>query len=147
MAGKITKKIGEILIEDGLLTPAQLEEALAEQKKQGGLLGQVLINKKFVDEDHLTSALSKQFHIPYLPLRDYSINPDMASVLKAEFCHENLLVGFDGNAKRICIAVSDPLNVNAVEQVKAMTQKTPHVFISKISEIRNALYFLYHEKA
>lgn len=145
MDSKLRRKIGEILIEDGLLTSAQLEEALAWQKEKGGLIGNILVEKDLVSEESLIAALGKQFKIPYLPLKSYSINPDMAELLKADFCHQNHLVAFDFDAKKIYVAVADPMNFEAVEKIEALTGHTPQVFISKISEILNAIYFIYHE--
>ena len=101
MAGKIRKKLGEILIEDGLLTRAQLEEALVHQREEGGLIGQVLIDMNLVDEAHLVSALGKQFQIPYIPLKNYAVNPDVTDLLKAELCEQNILVGFDADSKKM----------------------------------------------
>lgn len=147
MDQKEKRKIGEILIEDGLLTREQLAEALALQKETGGLLGQVLVAEHFVEEDHLISALGKQFKIPYISLGHYAINPDMADLLKADFCHKHFLVAFDCDSKKIFLALADPLNGEAVEQVKAMTGRIPQVFLSRMSEILNAIYFLYHEKS
>lgn len=146
MAGKIRKKIGQILIEDDLLEPSQLKEALAYQAEHGGLIGQILIEKKFVDEEHIVGALGKQFRIPYLPLKNYTANPDAALLLKPGFCRENLLVPFDCDAKRISIAIADPSDQEAIEKVKTMTQRNPQIFISRISEIRDAIFSLYQEK-
>jgi type IV pilus assembly protein PilB len=142
---KIKRKIGEILIEDGLLSKAQLEEALAFQKEKGGLIGRILVEKKFVDEESLIGALGKQFKVPYIPLKNYAINPDMAGMLSAEFCHENTVVAFDCDAKKVYVAVADPLNDAAIEKIRALTGRIPQVFLAKISEILNAIYFIYHE--
>lgn len=145
MGSKIKRKIGEILIEDGLLSKAQLEEALAHQKEKGGLLGKIFIEKKFLDEESLIGALGKQFKMPYIPLKNYSINPDMAGMLKADFCHENLAVAFDCDHKKVYVAVSDPANDAVIEKIRSLTGRIPQVFLSKISEILNAIYFIYHE--
>ena len=145
MAPKIKRKIGEILIEDGLLSKVQLEEALAQQNEKGGLLGSILIEKHFVGEESLVSALGKQFKIPYLPLKSYSINPDMAEILPAAFCHENQAVAFDCDHKKVYVAVADPMNEAAIEKIKTLTGRIPQVFLSRISEILNAIYFIYHE--
>ena len=146
MDTKIRRRIGEILIEDGLLSKAQLEEALAYQKEKGGLIGSILVEKNFVSEESLIGALGKQFKVPYLPLKSYSINPDMAELLKADFCHKHQVVPFDFDSKKIYIAIADPMNREAIEQVRALTGRIPQVFISRISEILNAIYFIYHEK-
>lgn len=145
MNSKIKRKIGEILIEDGLLSKARLEEALALQKEKGGLIGKILVEKRFVDEDSLIGALGKQFKIPYLPLKSYAINPDMAGMLSADFCHENMMVAFDCDHKKVYIAVADPLNDAAVEKIRTLTGRIPQVFLARISEILNAIYFIYHE--
>ena len=139
------QKIGEILIEDGLLSKAQLEEALAFQKANGGLIGKILIDKKYVDEDSLIGALGKQFKVPYIPLKNYSINSDMAGMLTAEFCHENTVVAFDCDSKKVYVAVADPVNDAVIEKIKTLTGRIPQVFLARISEILNAVYFIYHE--
>lgn len=145
MSPKVRRKIGEILIEDGLLSKAQLEEALAHQKEKGGLIGKILVEKKFVEEEALIGALGRQFKIPYIPLKNYSINPDMADLLKADFCHENMMVAFDCDHKKVYVAVADPMNDTAIEMIRTLTGRVPQVFLSRISEILNAIYFIYHE--
>ena len=116
MTDKTNKKIGEILIEDGLIQPAQLAEALEHQKLHGGLVGQILIEKKFLDEDSLVSALGKQARVPYIPLCRYAMNPEMATLLKADFCNTNLVVAFDGDARKVFLAMADPLDKETVER-------------------------------
>lgn len=145
MSPKIKRKIGEILIEDGLLSKAQLEEALAYQKEKGGLIGKILVEKKFIDEESLLSSLGKQFKVPYIPLKNYAINPEMAAMLKADFCHENMLVAFDCEPKKVYVAVADPMNDAAIEKIRTLTGRIPQVFLAKIAEILNAIYFIYHE--
>jgi Type II secretion system (T2SS), protein E, N-terminal domain len=139
------RKIGEILIEDGLLSKAQLEEALTLQREKGGLLGQILIEKKFMDEESLIGALGKQFKVPFIPLKSYAINPDMGGMLVADFCHKNTLVAFDCDSKRVFVAVADPMNTAALDEIRKMTGRVPHVFLARISEILNAIFFIYHE--
>lgn len=142
---KQKRKIGEILVEDGFLSKDQLEEALAHQKKNGGLIGQILVDKKFVTEDSLVGALCKQFKVPFLPLKNYAINPDMANMLSADFCHENMAVAFDCDSKKVYVAMADPLNVAAIEKIRKTTNRIPQIFLARISEILNAIYFVYHE--
>jgi type IV pilus assembly protein PilB len=145
MNPKIKRKIGEILIEDGLLSKAQLEEALAFQKEKGGLIGKILVEKKFVAEESLIGALGKQFKVPYIPLKNYAINPDMVNMLNADFCHKNVVVAFDCDPKKVYIAVADPLSDAVLENIRELTGRIPQVFLARISEILNAIYFIYHE--
>ncbi|MEI7751545.1 MAG: hypothetical protein WCJ71_05565 [Candidatus Omnitrophota bacterium] len=145
MDQKTKRKIGEILIEDGLLSKAQLEEALAYQEEKGGLIGQILIEKKFVEEESLIGALGKQFKVPYIPLKNYAINPDMSGMLSADFCHENMAVAFDCDHKKVYVAVADPVNTAVVEKIRTLTGRIPQLFLARSSEILNAIYFIYHE--
>lgn len=145
MGQKLDRKIGEILIEAGLLSKAQLEESLALQKEKGGMIGEIFVTKKFVDEESLVGALGKQFNVPYIPLKSYSINPDMAEVLTAEFCHVHTAVAFDCDQKKVYIAIANPASETAIEQIRTLTGRTPQVFLAKVSEILNAIYFIYHE--
>ena len=145
MNPKVKRTIGEILFEDGLLSKAQLEEGLAYQKERGGLIGKILIEKKFVDEESLIGALGKQFKIPYIPLKNYAINPDMAGMLNADFCHENMMVAFDCDSKKVYVAVEDPMNEAAIAKIRTMTGRIPQIFLARISEILNVIYFIYHE--
>ena len=75
MSPKVRRRIGEILIEDGLLSKTQLEEALAHQKEKGGLIGKILVEKNFVDEETLIGALGKQFKVPYSRSRTIRSTP------------------------------------------------------------------------
>ena len=147
MDQKMKKKIAEILVEDGLLSKAHLEEALAYQKEKGGLIGSILVEKKFVDEESLISALGKQSKVPYIPLKNYAINPDMAGMLSDDFCHENTVVAFDCDHKKIYVALADPINDEIVEKIRKQTGRIPQIFLARISDILNAIYFIYHEKS
>ena len=142
---KKKRKIGEILIEDGLLSEAQMEEALVFQKEKGGMIGQILVEKKFVEEELLIGSLGKQFKVPYIPLKNYAINPDMIGLLNADFCHENMVVAFDCDHKKVYVAVADPMNDAAIEKIRTLTGRIPQVFLAKISDILNTIYFIYHE--
>ncbi len=145
MESEKKRKIGEILVEGGLLSKAQLEEALAFQKEKGGMIGQILVEKKFIEEESLTGALGKQSQVPYIPLKNYAINPDMAAMLTSDFCHENMAVAFDCDHKKVYIAVADPLNDAVIEKIRTLTGRIPQVFLARISEILNAIFFIYHE--
>jgi Type II secretion system (T2SS), protein E, N-terminal domain len=145
MEPKKSGKIGEILVEDGLLSKAQLEEALALQREKGGLLGQILIEKKFIDEESLIGTFGKQFKLPYIPLKNYAINPDMGGMLAADFCHKNTLVAFDCDSKRVYVAMADPMNAAALDEIRKVTGRIPQVFLARISEVLNAVFFIYHE--
>ncbi len=137
------KRIGEILIESGCLTPENLEEALQHQKKEGGMIGQILIRLGYISEESLIAAMGKQTHIPYIPLSHYSINMDAAVVLGEEFCRRHMLVVFDQDEKKIFLAIADPLNEIGVEEAAKKTKLKPQVFVSTPSEIYSMLDLIF----
>lgn len=139
------RKLGEILIENGTLLKEQLQDALEYQSEHPGLLGQILIAKGYLTEEDLSAALSKQLKIPYIPLKSYSINPQVTTLIPLEFCREYRLVPFDGNQKRISVALADPLNHMGLEGVRDMTKKMVDVFIAKPSEISETINFIYKD--
>jgi len=144
---KKKKRLGEILIEDGILSAGQLEEALEDQKTSGMLLGQVLITKGYISEENLISAVGKQLKIPYLPLEKYSINGDAAVWMDPQFCKDNSLVLIDGDEHYVSVAMTDPLNYAAIHEIHEKTGKKTMVYLSTLSEIMTAWESQFGKKA
>lgn len=133
------KLLGELLIEDGALAREQLEEALDYQKNHGGLIGQILIRLGYITEENLVAALGRQLGIPYLPLQNYSINPDVMPVLGEEFCRRHTLVPFDESARHIFIVMADPTNQTVLRDIETRRGKKVQLFIATSSEILSAI--------
>ena len=141
------KRIGEILIEDGVLSPQSLEEALNLQKKEGGLIGQILIRQGYVSEEQVIAAASKQLKIPYIPLANYSINPDTAIAFGKDFCRTYLVLPFDQDEKNIFLAMGDPLNDLAVSEIQKKCNLKPQIFIATPSEILSMMELIFKAAA
>ncbi|HTL48751.1 MAG TPA: hypothetical protein VL688_11895 [Verrucomicrobiae bacterium] len=138
--------MGELLIEDGLLTQENLEEALCYQKKEGGLIGQILIQLGYLSEEDLVSALCRQLGMPYLPLVNYAVNMEAVHLLTEEFCRHAVLVVIDYDETRVFVAVSDPLNATVIEDLRQRLKLKPQVFVSTASEILNMLDLAYSKQ-
>lgn len=139
MRERSKKRLGELLIEAGVLSKGRLEEALALQKKEGGLIGQILLTHGMIQETDLTAALSHQLRVPFLSLENYAVNPDAVLLLEESFCRGNSLIAFDVDEKRIFVALADPLNEPALEEVEKQVGRIVKLFISTPTEIMNAL--------
>ena len=135
MEEKPKKRLGELLMEDGVLTKEALDEALLFQKRQGGLIGKILISCGYITEENLVAALGRQLDIPYLPIQNYSLNPEAASGLEEDFCRKNLVLAFDKDDRYIFLAMADPLNEIIVHDIATRTGLKPKVFISTPTEI------------
>lgn len=140
MRERSKKRLGEILIEAGALSKEELEDALAFQKKEGGLIGQILLKHHLISEENLIAALAQQLKIPYLHLASYSVNGDAVTLLDEEFCAQHNLLAFDHDEKRIFLAIADPLDEAALEEVERRTHLKVQVFISTPTEIHEALH-------
>lgn len=139
MAEEVKRKLGQLLVESGNLSPQSLEEALTHQKNHGGLIGQILISLGYISEEDLVAALAWQLRIPYLPLGNYAINMDAMQTLGEDFCRRHAMVAFDMDDEFVYAALSDPLNEITVEELEKKCKLVPQVFLSTATEIHNML--------
>lgn len=139
MVERQKKRIGEILIEEGILSKENVEEALAQQKQQGGLIGQILLRMGYLTEDQLVSVLCKQLDVPFMPLASYSVDLEAARRLDETFCRRYLLLAFDQDDRHIFLAVADPLHDSAIAEVEKKTGLKPQVFAAIPTDISRTL--------
>ena len=119
------KKLGEILLEAGVIDKFQLKSALAEQAKWGGRLGNHLVQMGTLTEDLLVKALSKQLKIPNLDLSQMAVTPDVLELVPQEIAEKFHLVPVAvkkiANKKTLIVAMSDPTNLDAVDELQFRT--------------------------
>lgn len=140
MAKRIfTKRIGEVLMERGVITPPQLEQALARQKERGGLVGQHLVQLGFCTEEEIALALTAQYSFPYLPLDNYELDDGLASLIPEAVARQYCLIPIDRIGNALTVAMADPSNVQAVEDVELLTKCTVQTFVSTPSDIVKAI--------
>lgn len=135
----ITKRIGEVLLERGVITAKELEKAIAHQKEQGGLMGQVLIFLGFVTEEEIALALTAQYGFPYLPLDNYEIDGGLTVLIPEATARQYCLIPVDRIGNALTLAMADPSNLQAVEAVELMTKCVVQTFVSTPSDILKAI--------
>ncbi|HOK08774.1 MAG TPA: DnaA/Hda family protein [Candidatus Hydrogenedens sp.] len=113
------KRLGELLLEERLITKEQLNQALEIQSKTGRFLGKILIEKGFIDRDVLANCLSKQCRIPHIKLVEYDINSDVVKLIPEEVCRKRYLLPIDKLGRIVTVAMVDPLDTEALEEVKS----------------------------
>ncbi len=113
-----TKKIGEILIQEGAIAPDQLREALTIQQDKGGFLGQILVDLGYVRQGDIVSSLVKQCKIPHLSLLDYDITPEVAKLVPQETCLKYDLIPIDKLGRILTVAMVNPLDTEALEEIR-----------------------------
>lgn len=135
----VNKQLGEILIERGVIVRAQLEEALKYQREHAMLLGEALIALKYASEEDIVQALTCQYGFPYLPLSNYEIAPEVVATLPANICKQYCLIPIDKIGKSLTLAMANPLNVQALEDVELVTGCIVQAFVSTSTEINTSI--------
>ena len=143
----ITKRIGEVLLERGVISQAQLEKALAHQKEHGGLLGHVLVQVGFASEEEIALALTAQYGFPYLPLDNYEIDEGVAIIVPEPVARQYCLIPIDHIGNALTLAMADPSNTQAIEDIEVLTKCVVQTFVSTPSDINKAIDRFYRHKA
>lgn len=133
------KRLGELLVEANLITKEQLEKALAQQRRTGERLGKVLVREGFVKEQDIINVLEFQLGISQVSLPPGSCNRELAKLLPETLArrHQAVPVRLEGN--RLVVAMADPLNVMAIDDLRLATGCEIVPAIATEAEINRAL--------
>lgn len=134
-----TKQLGEVLVERGVIDQEQVLMAIAYQREKGGLFGEILVQLKFATEEDIAQALTCQYGFPYLPLANYEIDHEVIISIPENVCRQFCLIPVDKIGKSLTLAMADPLNQNAIDDVELITSCTVQAFVSTASDIKEAI--------
>ncbi len=141
----INKQLGELLVERGIINQQQLAKSLAFQKEKGGLIGEILVDLGFAKEEDIAQALTAQYGFPYLPLSSYEINPEITAIIPARVAKQYLVVPIDKIGNNLTVAMSNPLNVQAIEDIEIISECSVQTFVSTSSDIKRTIAKYYKE--
>lgn len=133
------EKLGRLLVNKKIITDQQLQKALAEQKGSGERLGSVLINLGFIKEDTLLSFLSSHYGIPSISLSEFNINPDLIKLIPADLAHKYLVFPLALKGNTLVIAMADPSNIFAIDDIKFLTGYRIEALAAVESAIKDAI--------
>ncbi len=136
-------KLGEMLLKAGLIGQEQLEEALGAQRKTGEKLGYVLVNLGHVREDDITQLLSEQYGVPSINLRHFEIDESVINLIPSEVAQKYLVVPVNRTGATLTIAMADPTNVFAMDDIKFMTGYNVEPVVASEMAIREAIESYY----
>src|SRR4051794_7875786 len=132
-------KLGELLVRTGRINPAQLNEALALQKEQGGRLGTNLVKLGYLTEKQLVEALSQHFNVPSVDLTGVEIDEAVLKIIPADLARKYTILPVTKTGATITVAMIDPTNVFAMDDVKFMTGYRVEPVVASETGIRLAI--------
>lgn len=142
----VKKQLGELLLERGVISKTNLDKALQVQRERGGLLGQILVALGFTKEEEIAQALTVQYGFPYLPLINYELNQEIVKLIPENVTRQYCLVAVDKIGDTLTVAMSNPLNMKAVEDIELLTKCNVQVFVSTMTDITTAIDKFYNKQ-
>ena len=136
-------KIGELLLKHGLITKEQLEEALKKQKELGKRLGSTLVELGYITEKQLVEVLAKQLGVPAIDLSNVEVPEEVLKLVPPEVCFQYEVLPLARKGNVLFLAMVDPSNIQALENVKFMVGIDVEPVIAAESSLRKALERLY----
>ncbi len=140
------KPIGKLLLEKGLITAEQLEHALNEQQKSGGLLGRILVDLGFVTEADILSTLGAQTGMPAANLPEMDVSSEVLEKVSAPIAKVYKIIPVKIEDNILYIAMADPLNINVLDDLRFMLECEVSGMVSNEKDIEEAIVKYYGEK-
>ncbi len=137
------KRLGDILIERGLITEETLKKALTAQEKTGEKLGELLLKMGLIKEEDLYSALSEIYNVPYVNLEEIVIDSDVVKLIPEHICRRYKIIPIKLNGDKILLAMSNPVNIYALDDVRIITGRDVEPVLASEGQINQALDRIY----
>lgn len=141
------KRLGELLLDEDLITEEQVQEVLKEQKASGGLFGEILVRKSYVTESDIARAIARQFSIPFISTAGYSIPDDVIDLFPFELLEKYQFVPIDRFGEVITVVIAGVMDRRVLEQIEEITGCSVQVYAGTASDVRNTLERLARERA
>ncbi len=139
----MSARLGEILIKEKLISPEQLQQATEYQKRHGGRLGAALVKLGFVTDEEITSVLSRQYGVPSINLKFYEVDPNVIKLVPQDKAVQYQIVPLSRVGSTLTIAMTDPTNVFAMDDIKFMTGFNVEPVVASESAISEAIQKFY----
>lgn len=138
------KRIGELLLERGAISREQLEAGLSSHRKTRERLGATLVRLGAIDDEQLAAVLSEALGIPRVDLRQVTPDWEALQLMRPRFCEQNVLLPFSieqrpNGRKVLLVAMADPLNAPAIQELEFTTGMTVQVRLASLSGVKTAI--------
>ncbi len=132
-------KLGQLLIEKGLLSAAQLDAALAEQKKTKALLGEILTKSGVLNDEALFGVLSEQASVEYVKLKNRDIPSMLIDQIPFKLAVHYKMIPIASDASSLTIATSSPINIHTLDDLTLILNKTVKVVLANVKDVNDAI--------
>src|SRR5262245_54119870 len=139
-------RIGELLLKEKRITPEQLQQALNHQKANGGKLGHNLVTLGFVKDEEITSLLSRQYGVPSINLLQFDIDAAVIKLIPADTANKYQIIPLSRAGATLTIAMTDPTNVFAMDDIKFMTGYNVEPVVASESAVASAIAKYYPQQ-
>ncbi|MCK5323087.1 MAG: Flp pilus assembly complex ATPase component TadA, partial [Desulfobulbaceae bacterium] len=139
-------RFGDIMVNGGLISATQLQQALEYGKGKGVKVGEALLELGFVDEVAIARVLSKQLNIPYVDLDKIVIDPELAQTVPEIMARKNKVLVLGKRQEEILVAFADPLNIFAIDEVKRCLKGNLLTCVAVQSKLVSAIDRVYSKK-
>ena len=136
-------RLGEILVQQKLLTEQQLGEALTEQKRSGRKLGRVFVEHGFVTEEQISGALARQLDIPYINLKFFNINPELVRLLPETQARRFRALVLEDRREGLLVGMSDPTDLFAYDEISRLVKRQIELAVVNETEVLAAIDRIY----
>jgi len=136
-------RIGDLLVEQKIISEAQLTEALQEQKKSGRKLGRVLIENGYIGEDQLLLLLSEQLHIPYVDLSRFELDPELVTRLPETHARRYRALILKNTGSGLLVGMGDPTDIFAYDELVRLLKSDVQIACVKESDLLHNIDRMY----
>ena len=132
-------RIGELLVKAGKITQDQLQDALTAQQKEGGRLGTHLVKLGFIEDEELVEFLSQRYGVPAINLNEVEVDEGIIKVIPPDVARKYTIIPVSKAGAKLTIAMVDPTNVFAMDDIKFMTGYNVEPVVASDSSLRKAI--------
>ncbi len=144
-AATASKRLGELLIREGLITKEQLQQALSEQRSSGMRLGYTLVKSGFIEETEITKMLARQFRMPAVDLTRFEVDTRIIKLIPSEVALKHNVLPLKREGRTLTVAMADPTNVAVMDDLKFITRCDIFPVIAGEYTLRTAIERYYEQ--
>jgi type II secretory ATPase GspE/PulE/Tfp pilus assembly ATPase PilB-like protein len=141
------KSLGDMLVEEKLITPEQLEGALAVQQQKGGKLSDILLKQGLVKAEELAVVLSIQLKLPLIDLKRHAVQPEALRLIPEEMARKHALIPLDIVNNSLMVVMADPEDIRTIADIKAQAKMRVEVALGVRSDIERAINIHYRSSS